>query len=265
MAIKHLKFETDEELVEKTPNVFKNCPANDDHIQQMKYWLDTLAEVCKVKKANNSKINEMEYKMPETLRLLYSYFGHNENILTCIDEKPIGGYRFLKTDELKLEKNIVVYDNYSGEALYETDILIYGVTLKSKNLYAIDINKEWHLDFIKNKWYWVKDQIPLYKNLIVLLVNIFISNRNHIFKTNVKNVGSFFKLERIDEIFSGYLTRFKDFEHYKHTLYYNVQYSALGWFRSGNINPDLLFGCDDKIFTDEVIEKFNFDKAKIYK
>jgi hypothetical protein len=265
MAIKVLKFKTEEELVEKMPGTFKNCPANDDNIQQMKYWFDTLVEVCKIVKPNKQIIIKAEYKIPEILHLMYSYFGSNEKILTCIDEKSIGGYRFLKIDELKQEKNVLIYDSYSGEVLYETDILIYCVTLKSKNLYAIDLQKEWHLDYVKNKWYWAKDHIPLYKNLIILLTNIFISNKNHIFKTNIKNIGSFFKLEKIDKMFEGYLNRFKDFDHYWHTIYYNIQYNALGWFRSGNIHPDLLFGCDDKNFTEEIIKKFNFDKAKIYK
>jgi hypothetical protein len=72
-------------------------------------------------------------------------------------------------------------------------------------------------------------------------------------------------LKKIDKIFDGFLERFKDFNHYNHILYYNVHRSALGWFRSGNVNPDLLLGCDDKMFIEELIKRYNFDKAKIYK
>lgn len=80
MAIKHLKFETDEELIKKTPNTFKNCPTNDDNIQQMKYWLDILMEICKIKEMGKyeHKISEIErelgYNIPQTLHLIYSCF-----------------------------------------------------------------------------------------------------------------------------------------------------------------------------------------------
>ncbi|MDR3058460.1 MAG: hypothetical protein LBU84_10020 [Prevotella sp.] len=272
MQIKHLKYENDEDLINKTPNTFKNCTANGENLQQMKNWMDIFAKICKINfsmeyEQNMKDVeNVLGQNIPKTLRLLYSYFGSNEKILGCEGEKPIKGYKFLKLDELKkIEKNVVIYDGYSGEALYETDILIYSVTQKLKNLYAIDLNKEWHLDFNKDKWYWVKDNIPLYKNILVLLACIFIANKNNIFKTNMKAVGSYFKLETVDKIFDGDFERFKDFNHYDHTLYYNLQYEAIIWFRAGNSCPELLFGCDDKKFTEEIIKKYDFNKAKIYK
>jgi hypothetical protein len=269
MPIKHLKNETDEELIEKTPNSFKNCPANTDNLEQMKQWLDAFAEVVKInvsRESSNDAIKEIESRLritiPSTLRLVYSYFANNRNILSAEQGNKIIDCRILNIEELKIEKNIAVYDFYNGEAIYETDILIYGVTLKSKYLYAIDLNKDWHLYFDRKKWTWKKDDVPLYKNFIILLVCMLITNKKNIFRTFIKGIGFTKFLDQIDEKLNGYLERFKNFEHYNHAVYYNKQYGAFGWLRG---NANLLMGCDDKTFAEEMIKKYKFDKAKIIK
>jgi hypothetical protein len=271
VPIKHLKYKNDEELINNTPNSLKNCSANDENLEQLENWLNVFLKTCKIDTLiglSEDKIIEIEKRLganlPLTLRLIYTRIGNNENILSPRTENGIIDYRLLNINELILEKGVIVYDYYSGEALYETDVLIYGVTGKSENLFAVDLNKNWHLNYHK-KWYWEKDHMPLYKNIIVLLVCIAISNKNNIFKTNIKNVFSSKPLNAIDEKFSGYLERFKDFKHYNHSLYYNVQYGALGWLRAGNSSPELLMGCDDTAFVDKFISKYEFNKIKKYK
>jgi hypothetical protein len=267
MSIKHLKYRTVDELINGIPNSFKNVPANNENIEQMKYWLNIILGMYKINISLDceNKIKEIENKLeqniPKALCLLYSYFGSELNMLSQKIENKIMDYRLLGINEIEIEKNVIVYDYYSRDALYETDILIYGVTQKSRNLYAIDLNMDWQLNFNK-KLYWEKDHIPLFQYLLILSVCILINNKENIFKTRIKNVSPFKLLETMDTIFSGDLERFNGFQHYSHTLYYNIQYGALGWFRAGNISPDLLFGCDNKIFTEEIIKKYNFNKAK---
>jgi hypothetical protein len=263
MAIKHLKFKTDEELVKETPNTYYNSPATDDDIQKMKHWLDTFVKVCGFTVELKNDINDQ--RIPAALKLVYSYFGSNEKILSCETEKPVGGFRFLKFNELKYEKNVIIYDAWLEDALYETDIIIYGVSLKSKKLYAIDVNKEFNLHFYKGKWCWIKDAAPLHKDLLVLLSWVFISNAKHIFKVNINNVPPISEVVYMDTFFEGYLERFNDFEHYGHSVYYNIEHGAFGWFRTIHSKCDFTFGCSDKLFIDEVIKKYNFEKLKVYK
>jgi hypothetical protein len=206
--------------------------------------------------------NILNIKIPLTLYLLYMYFGNYGEILTLKEETKLINYRLLNIDEIKVEKEITVYDPYKGEPLFMTDILVYGVNLKNKNFYGVDLNKNWDLICLKNKWCWIKDNMPLHKNLLILLICLAIANKKYICKTNIKNAGSFDTIENVDEIFSKDFKRFRDFEHYGHTAYYNSKNSALGWMRAGNNCPEILIGCDNKKFLDELIKKYEFDKIK---
>jgi hypothetical protein len=270
MAIKHLKFKNDEELVENTSGSFKNVPANNDNLEQMKKWLEIFVEVYKIDISMDfeNRIREIECNLginiPPVLRLVYLFIGNNHDAFSTKGETKLINYRLLNIDEIKVEKNVIVNDGYKGEPLYETDILIYGVDLKDKKFYGIDLYKDWDLMFYK-KWLWVKDNMPLYKNLIVLLVCLAISKKDNIFKTNIKNIGSWKMIENVDKLFKGDFERFNDFKHYDHTIYYNRKNGALGWMRAGNSCPEILIGCNDKEFTEEIIKKYEFNKAKIYK
>lgn len=270
MGIKHLKFTNDEELIAKTSNSYKNTPANAENMDQMKNWLDTFAEISKINVSIEfeNKIKEVEgnlgVNIPPVLRLMYLSFGNNFNVFCGKDETKIINYRLLNIDELNIEKNVVICEPYKGEQLYETDVLVYGVNSKGKKLYGVDLYKDWDLAYSK-KWFWVKNNMPLYKNLVVLLVCLAISKNDHIFKTNIKNIGSYKVIENADKLFSGNFERFEKFEHYEHTLYYNSSNGALGWLRAGNSCPEILIGCNDETFTEKIIKEYGFDKIKKYK
>jgi hypothetical protein len=278
LEIKHLKYKTDEELISSLPNGHKNKPANDEDLVKMEHWLNVLMQVIEInyvdfREFHEEKIKEknMGINIPKALRLLYSYVGSNEKVFSSgtneNELEKISKQKLLKYDELTVEKNILIYDTYGGgkadyeNPIYETDILIYGVTQKNKKCLAIDLRKEWVLYFHKNKWFFQKDACPVYQDVVVRLVNMIISNQKNVFKTRLKGI---WNLEQMGEVFAGCLEQLNGFKYYDHTIFYNMQYHALGWYRGGVVR-DLLFGCNDKIFTKEIIEKYAFDKAKILK
>ena len=260
-----VKFILDDELISKTPNSLLNRSADNENLQQMKEWLNMFGSVHYSTGYSESELQQIEemlgLKIPPTLRMVYAYTGKDNNLLTPGKLKNTN-YKILKPDELLVEKNVIVHDSYSGEAWYETDVLVYMVTHNGKQAYnGIDMKRDWQLSFYK-QWYWQKDSMPLYKELLVTLVCTAISRMQNIFKTKVKEVTGWEIYKRAEKKFEGYFERFSDFEHYDHTLFYNQQRKALGWFRAGSAIPDLLVGCDDKTFIDEFIAKMNMSKAK---
>jgi hypothetical protein len=274
MPIKHLKYGSDEELVKKTANTLENHSANDEDLAQMKHWLDTFSRAHKVdvsmkhEEEIKGTENRLGKNIPKALRLAYSYFGSNEDILSpeIVNKLFCSDSRLLKLNELKIEQGIAVHDGYTGEALYETDILVYCVDKKSKSVDAVDMEKDWVLGFSnKNKkWYWVKDYFPLYKLIVIELVNIAITRKKYIFKTSVKGMGV---PNALDKKFAGDLERFKDFVYHAYhplTLYCNPQNGALGWLHNAYNAPSLVLGCDDKAFVDGIIKKHEFGKAKMF-
>lgn len=65
-----------------------------------------------------------------------------------------------------------------------------------------------------------------------------------------------------EKLFNGYLIPFNGLSHYEHTVFYNKKYGALAWFHPGISTCDMLVGCNDKNFVNELIQKLNFNKAK---
>lgn len=265
MTAKQVKYTTNEELINKTPNSLLNHSASNENLQQMKEWLNILISIHPATGYSEDEIQRIEeslgFKIPETLRLLYSSVGKDINLLTPGISKNMD-FRILKPEELRIEKDVIVHDYYTGAAWYETDILVYAITQKSKAAYSgIDMKRDWHVSFYK-EWYWQKDHMPLYKDMLVVLACIAISHMQNIFKTKVKGVTGWEVYKRAEKKFEGYFKRFSELEHYDHTLFYNQQHKALGWFRAGSAIPDLLVGCNYKTFIDEFIAEMDMNKAK---
>lgn len=167
-------------------------------------------------------------------------------------------------DNFPLPYEAVISDYYTGEAWYKTDVLVYATSKNEKTpLCGIDLANGWGLSFQK-KWYWQKDDLPLYKKLTVLYANTIIMNKACIFKTKVKGVNGLNPDEKAAALFKPVLERFPGFEHYGHTLFFNRKYKVVGWFRSGN-TADLLIGGDDKKNLDGIIEQLHFSSAKYQK
>lgn len=253
----------------KTPNSLLNRPATGDDLLQMQNWLEILCRVCRIlpeeKGLSNAELNVIEeslgVRIPSTLRLLYSYVGKDLDFLVSEYSKSMD-YKLLKPAELYVEPSRIIHDAYTDEVWFETDILIYAVSGKKFKPYkGVDLTYDWGLFFYK-EWYWQKDERPLYKDLIVLLTCITISHMPYAFKTKLKGLSAWEADKSAEQRFVGYLKRFPDFEHYAHTLFYNEERCALGWFRSGSALPDLLLGSNDKDFTEKFIADFDLTKAK---
>lgn len=263
-------FKTDEELIYKTANSFLNHPATEENLSQMREWLENILSTVYSSETYNTGFSEtglqeieksLGINLPSTLRLIYSYIGKDTDLLIPAPMKMMD-LKFVNLNELRIEKDVIVHDYYSGEEWYATDILVYSTTRKGKKAYAgIDLKRDWHLSFYK-KWYWQKDCMPLYKDLPVMLTCIAISQMDNVFKTKMKGVTGWKVDENAEKMLGGHFKRFANFEHFGHTLFFNKQQGALGWFRAGSAIPDLLVGSNDKSFVDDLIDKLDFSKAK---
>ncbi|WP_163213565.1 hypothetical protein [Bacteroides sp. 519] len=262
-----LKYNTDEDLIKKTPNSFLNHPATPDELELMKQWLENILSVYPemVYGISDPELQQIEntlgIALPSTLRLLYSYIGKNTDLFIPELMNKMD-YKLVSPDQLKIEKDVVIHDYYSDEKWYKTDILIYSTTRNGKKAYGgIDIKRNWYLYFYK-QWYWQKDHMPLYMDLPVTLACIVISKMQNVFTTKVKGLYSYKAAEKAEQKFAGYMERFKDCEHYDHTLFFNKEHCTLGWFRTGCAGSDIFLGSNDKQFVDDLIAKMEFSKAK---
>lgn len=263
-----VKFTNDEDLIKKTPNSFKNRPADEDNLHQMREWLDIIVSVCPAGGYPEDELQSAEsslgIRIPSTLRLMYAFAGKGEKLL-CPELSKGMKSKIVRPEELQVKKNVLVYDpyDYERDAWYETDVLIYDAAVtRGKPHYGIDIRRDWNLDYYARKWLWVKDSLPLYKVLPVALVCNAITHMRNSFKTKVKGIShSLHENLDAEKKFKGWLDMFPDFEHYGHTLFFSKEHKALGWFRAGSAIPDLFMGCDDKAFVDEFVAQMEM-KAK---
>lgn len=260
-------FKTIEELVNNTPNSFKNCKADEQELKQMTDWLAKLSGFLETKGFSNDDLskyeNELEYLLPPEIKILYAVIGKSiKNISdeTLIREK----FQLLEIENFRIEKDVVIKDCYTDEDWFKTDVLIYTTSKNIKNpLYGIDLKNGWDLSFHKN-WYWQKDGMPLFKKLTSLFASIIISNKGNIVKTKVKGINGIKRHEKAEKKFEGIFERLPNFEYYEHTIFINREYDLLGWFRAGS-SIDFLIGSNNKMMLYEIIDRLDFTRAKYQK
>lgn len=262
-----IKFKTTDELINKTPNSFKNRKADEKDIEKVGNWMFSLSKFLKTSGIPLSNFDFFEKKLgcqlPTEIKVLYSFVGNSADTLENETLKQCN-FKLLKVEEFWIEKDVIIKDFYTEENWLKTDILIYATSKSTKNaIYGVDIKNGWSL-FHQKDWFWQKDDMPLFKKLTSLYANIIISNKENIIKTKVKGIIGIKRDTKAEKKFEEALARLPDFEFYEHTIFLNEELDLIGWFRAGNM-VDFLVGSSNKDSLNYIIEKFDFTSAKFLK
>ncbi|GEM_PF-1544864 len=262
-----LAFQTVEELINDTPNRFKNRKANQQDIEKMSEWMHLFSKFLPTVDIAQADLELLEQKLgskiPAEIKTLYAFIGNSTEALKE-ESLKLHDFQLLHTNDFWIEKDVIIKDFYTEEDWFKTDVLVYA-SLKNqkKALYGVDLINGWGL-YHQKDWFWQKDDMPLFQKLTSLYVNVIIANKANVIKTKVKGITGIKRDSKAEELFKGTMLRLPDFEHYEHTIFISEELDLVGWFRAG-MGIDFLVGSDKKDSLTNVIEKFAFTSAKFLK
>lgn len=262
-----LAFQTVEELINHTPNSFKNRKANQQDIEKMSEWMRLLSTFLPTVGMSQADIELVEQKfapkIPAEIKTLYAFMGNSTAVLKE-ESLKLHNSQLLHTNDFWIEKDVIIKDYYTEEDWFKTDVLVYASSKNPKKaLYGIDLVNGWGLYYQKD-WFWQKDDMPLFQKLTSLYANVIIANKANVIKTKIKGITGIKRDSIAEELFKGTMLRLPDFEHYEHTIFTSEELDLVGWFRAG-YGVDFLVGSDKKESLTKVIEKFAFTSAKFLK